>query len=96
MQSLLFSCEKAAFLIDQCEEQPLGLITRIRLGIHKLVCKNCQCYQDQAKLISGAMEKLKNNGANEDAKELCIKAKERMRKAMEEELNKKKMKNSFN
>lgn len=93
MQGVLFSCEKAVFLIDLEESDSLNLFTRLRLKMHTGICKSCLFYLKQSQLISKMMVKIRDNSIDNkidiEHKCLCDKSKAAMQEKLDEEINKK-------
>jgi predicted anti-sigma-YlaC factor YlaD len=44
---LMDSCRRAAELITQARDEPLGLFDRWKLNLHLAMCKNCRNVDDQ-------------------------------------------------
>jgi predicted anti-sigma-YlaC factor YlaD len=53
--NLLHSCKKAAELITQAEDAPLGTLDKIRLKLHLSMCGNCSNVKDQITQIGKMM-----------------------------------------
>lgn len=49
------SCVKAAELMSQALDEPLGLVDQLRLKYHITICGNCRNVDDQFKQLSGLM-----------------------------------------
>lgn len=56
MHTLLFSCKKAAALLDQGAITPLAPLQHLRLSIHVSMCKGCGAYNHQSELIEHLLE----------------------------------------
>lgn len=49
------SCVKAAELMSQALDEPLGVVDQLRLKYHVTICGNCRNVDDQFKQLSGLM-----------------------------------------
>lgn len=55
--TLSLSCAKAAELLSQALDEPLGLVDQLRLKYHLAICGNCSNVDDQFKQLSGLMSR---------------------------------------
>ncbi len=59
MHKLVFSCEKATFLIEKkASAQPIGFLENIRLKGHLAICKWCRAYNKKVTIIDNAMMRI--------------------------------------
>ena len=73
MQKLLFSCEKATFLIEKkASAQSISIVENMRLKGHLAMCKFCRAYNKKVSIIDKAMVKISNK-SSEQLKETEIK-----------------------
>jgi len=56
MHTLLFSCKKAAALLDRGTISPLSPLQRVQLWMHIGICKGCGAYEHQSELIDHLLE----------------------------------------
>lgn len=49
------SCVKAAELISQSLDEPLGMVDQLRLKYHLSICGDCRNVETQLKQLSGLM-----------------------------------------
>ena len=52
---LMFSCKKAAELLERKLETPLSKTEQMQLSMHTKMCKACNNYQSQQRLIDQAL-----------------------------------------
>lgn len=64
MKKLLNSCKKSTELIDKQLATPLSVTEKLQLNAHKAVCKTCNSYEKQSKLIDFALAKWFTAGNN--------------------------------
>ncbi|MEZ7498136.1 hypothetical protein QO200_05225 [Flavobacterium sp. Arc3] len=57
MRMLLRTCQKTTELIDKEMFAPLTLKEKMQLKAHKAMCKTCNAYETQSKLIDALLEK---------------------------------------
>jgi len=57
MRILLRTCKKTTELIDKEMFTPLTLKEKMQLQAHKAMCKTCNAYETQSKLIDALLEK---------------------------------------
>jgi hypothetical protein len=55
MNELMYSCKKAVELISQSQDEPLGLVDRMRLKMHLSICGNCDTVNEQMSQMSAMM-----------------------------------------
>jgi predicted anti-sigma-YlaC factor YlaD len=49
------SCKKVAELLSQAQDEPLGVLDRVRLKFHLSICPNCQQVEQQMALLTDLM-----------------------------------------
>jgi predicted anti-sigma-YlaC factor YlaD len=49
------SCKKVAELLSQAQDEPLGVLDRVRLKFHLSICSNCQQVEQQMTQLSDLM-----------------------------------------
>jgi hypothetical protein len=47
----MIRCRDASRLISESQERPLGLLERLRLRVHLILCRACARFQDQTRLL---------------------------------------------
>jgi len=47
MNGLFYSCRRAAELLSQAMDEPLGALTRLRLRMHLSMCRDCARVEEQ-------------------------------------------------
>ena len=57
MSSLLKTCQKTTELIDKQMLTPLTLTEKAQLKAHKAMCKTCNAYAKQSKVIDSLLRK---------------------------------------
>lgn len=56
MNFILFSCQKATFLIEKSYDKPLSFLAKLQLRMHLKICKKCSEYQKQSLVIENALK----------------------------------------
>jgi Putative zinc-finger len=49
------SCKKVAELLSQAQDEPLGVLDRVRLKFHLSICTNCQHVEQQLTQLTDLM-----------------------------------------
>jgi predicted anti-sigma-YlaC factor YlaD len=49
------SCKKVAELLSQAQDEPLGVLDRVRLKFHLSICPNCQQVEQQMAQLTDLM-----------------------------------------
>jgi predicted anti-sigma-YlaC factor YlaD len=49
------SCKKVAELLSQAQDEPLGVLDRMRLKFHLSICPNCQQVEQQMAQLTDLM-----------------------------------------
>jgi hypothetical protein len=81
MRSMMFSCKKAAGLIENSTHIQLRFIERVKLSIHLRLCKTCCAYKTGNEQLTNLIEKhIQSQQSYSDA---CL-----SRKSKEEIINK--------
>jgi hypothetical protein len=57
MKKLLNSCQKSTELIDKQLSTALTTTERMQLNAHKAMCKTCNSYEKQSKILDAALSK---------------------------------------
>lgn len=57
MNKMVNSCKKTTELIDKQLFTPLTAIEKMQLQVHKSMCKTCNAYEHQSKLLDKIMGK---------------------------------------
>jgi hypothetical protein len=52
MHAMVYSCDKATFLLTKAEYTPLSFLDRMRLKIHLMGCEFCRLYQKHNAFIT--------------------------------------------
>lgn len=70
MNKLINSCKKTTELIDKKAFSKLSLLEKIKLRLHKSMCKTCNAYEDRSKFLDNAVDKLFNQKQPHDKAQL--------------------------
>lgn len=69
MSKIMMSCKKATELVERKHENKLSFKDGFQLNLHLLMCKTCNAYEKQSKILNKALSKFFMNKA-ESEKEL--------------------------
>ena len=76
------TCKELSRLASQQLDQPLPLLTRLRMRLHFLICAWCRRYVKQVRLLREVAPKYEEKVAAVSDKSLSADAKQRMKLAM--------------
>ena len=66
MNKIMLSCKKATELVERKHENKLSFQEGFQLNLHLLMCKTCNAYEKQSKLLNKALSKFfRNENASE-------------------------------
>lgn len=57
IHKLFLTCQETTLLLEVKNNLPLSFIENIRLKIHLYICKNCETYQQNIKIIDKILER---------------------------------------
>jgi hypothetical protein len=75
---LMLTCKQASQIISQSLDNPLSWPDRIKLKFHLFICNACNRFNQQLRLLSGAVQRLKYDIENDKSIHLPIDAKVRI------------------
>lgn len=70
MRTLLRTCKKTTELIDKQMSTPLTLKEKVQLQAHKAMCRTCNAYEKQSKLLDDLIAKWFAIDSNEKTSKL--------------------------
>jgi len=70
MQMLVKSCKITTELIDKQQLTPLSTKEKLQLQTHKAMCKTCNAYESQSKIIDNLIKKWFGNDKNTKTQKL--------------------------
>lgn len=71
MNKIMLSCKKATELVERKHENKLSFKEGFQLNLHLLMCKTCNAYEKQSKLLNKALGQFFKN-KDEPEKKLII------------------------
>lgn len=75
---LMLTCKQASQIISQSLDNPLSWSDRVKLKFHLFMCNACNRFNQQLRLLSGAVQKLKSDTENDKSIHLPLDAKVRI------------------
>ena len=70
MQMLIKSCKITTELIDKQQLTPLSIKEKLQLQTHKAMCKTCNAYEKQSKIMDNLINRWFNNGETQKIEKL--------------------------
>lgn len=86
MGKFKISCDEATTICDKNQYKNASFGEKLRLTLHLLKCKDCKCYSIQNDVMTQVYKEYSDHQCKED-KCLCDEDKQKMQKALEEQLN---------
>jgi len=75
---LMLNCKQASQIISQSLDNPLSWSDRTKLKFHLFLCRACNRFSHQLRLLSDAIQRIKNDTENDNSIELSLEAKARI------------------
>lgn len=75
---LMLNCKQASRIISQSLDTPLPLSDRMKLKFHLFICKACNRFNQQLRLISDVILRIRHDTENDSSIGLSIEAKVRI------------------
>jgi len=75
---LMLNCKQASQIISQSLDNPLSWSDRTKLKFHLFLCKACNRFRQQLRLLGDAIKRIKNDTENDKSIELSLEAKARI------------------
>jgi len=71
----MIDCKEAAFIADTIEFKPVGLMKRLGLKLHLVICSECKKYVEDSKAVNHILRYVNQHAASlsEAEKELMLK-----------------------
>ncbi len=57
MKKLGMSCEHVSRLVSTSKDRPLSMGERLKVTMHLAICRHCTRFEEQQRLLKGAIEK---------------------------------------
>lgn len=75
---LMLNCKQASQIISQSLDNPLSWSERLKLKSHLLMCGACNRFNQQLRLLSNAVHRIKYDTENDNSIQLPLDAKVRI------------------
>jgi hypothetical protein len=59
---MMITCKQTSELMSQGQDRELGLVERLRLRLHLLICKRCRRVEQQFGLLRAAIRRCRDDG----------------------------------
>lgn len=87
MHLFILSCRRASLLIEKNHQKPLSFMDNIQLSLHLKLCDQCSLYKKQSAAIEQMLKQHQLDRSKLMDLRLHPESKERIKKALENELN---------
>ncbi|GAB5464782.1 MAG: hypothetical protein Kapaf2KO_02180 [Candidatus Kapaibacteriales bacterium] len=64
MSMLMYSCRELSEMVERRKIEPIGSIEKLKMDLHKMICKNCRQYEIHSDQIDELVEQLMNSEFN--------------------------------
>jgi Putative zinc-finger len=78
VMKLMLTCKQASQIISQSLDNPLSWSDRMKLKFHLFICNACNRFNQQLRLLSGAVQYIRQNTENDRSIHLPLDAKVRI------------------
>ena len=70
----MIDCKEAAYIIDTKAYKPIGILKKIRLRLHLVICPHCAKYEKDSKAVDHILRYVNQHAASltQEEKELMI------------------------
>ena len=79
----MLTCKQASQIISQSLDSPLSFSNRMKLKFHLFICDACNRFNQQLRLLSNAVQRIRLNIENDSSIALPLDAKARITTAIE-------------
>ncbi|MDP1658120.1 MAG: zf-HC2 domain-containing protein [Methylotenera sp.] len=79
----MLTCKQASQIISQSLDSPLSQSERMKLRFHLFICGACTRFNQQLRLLSNAIQRIRYTTENDSTIQLSLEAKARITSAIE-------------